>query len=89
MVFPTLNSYIGAVVGIKVHLFYFAKQRVSRVGSGALVVEGLLDHVVEFLKEVLFLYSVFFNGFLNAHLCFKLLYGINQAFELFLGRLCL
>ena len=57
---------LTAVVGVEVELLDFAHQRVARVGTGALIVERLLDHLVEGLEEVGLVHAVVGDGLLDA-----------------------
>ena len=72
-----------AVVGIEIHLLYFAHQRISRVCTRALVVKRLLGHIVESCKEICLIYIVIAYCFLYADALLERVYGFYEIFKLF------
>ena len=78
-----------AVVGVEVHLFDFAHQRIARICAGALVVERLLDHRVEPLEEVLLVRDVVADRALDADAVEEAADLLDEVLELFaLGLSC-
>ena len=65
-----LYCFMGAIIGVEIHLFNLAHQRIAGVGTGALVVEGLLDHIIKTGQEIFFINAIVFDGFLDANTFF-------------------
>ena len=69
------------IVGFQVHFLDLAEQRVARIAAGALVVKGVLHHLVEGLQEVLLVYAVVLDGLFDADRFFELLDLLDEELQ--------
>ena len=60
-----------SVVSFQVQLFDFTHQRISGIGSGALVVKSLFHHLIQSSQEIFLFDSVFGDGLLDSDLFFQ------------------
>ena len=83
------DGLVLAVVSVKIHLLHFLHERIARVGASALVVKGLLNHIVETCEEVLLVRDVVANGELDADALAKIPQGREEVLELLALRAAL
>ena len=64
----SLLLYLGmcSVICVQIHLLNFAHQRIPRIGSRTLVIECLLRHLIQTVKEILLIHSIILNRFFDA-----------------------
>lgn len=82
----TISQYsdtLLSVVSIQIHLLNLFHQWIPGICTGALVVEGLLYHVIQPVQKIRFVNAVIPDSFLNAAVFFQLVDFLNQAFQLF------
>ena len=72
-----------AVIGVEIHLLDLAHQRITGIGSRALVVECLNGHIVQSVEEVLLVGNILFDGGLDADLRLEFIDLLDQVGELF------
>ena len=65
-----LRWSLFSVVAFQVDFFDLLEERVSRVCSCTLVIECLLYHVIQCVKEVFLIDTILFDGFLDSDLFF-------------------
>ena len=70
-----------AVVALEIDFLDLAHQGVAGVGAGALVVEGVLHHLVQGIQEVLLVHAVILDGLLDANLLLQVFQGLDEVFK--------
>ena len=81
------RSVLVSVIGIQEDLADLAHQRIPGICAGALIVEGLLYHIIQPCQEVLLVDAVVPDGLLNTHPCLQLFHRLNELFQLLLVSL--
>ena len=79
-----LFKVLLAVVCVEIHLLYLAHERVSRVCTGALVVECVLGHLVESVEEVFLVNAVVFDCLLYSDALLELVDSFYKILKLLL-----
>src|SRR5699024_466790 len=81
--FHGLNSSVSllAVVALQVDFFDLAHQGISGVGASALVVKGILHHLVQSIQEVLLVHAVVLDGLLDADLLLQIFQSLDEVFK--------
>ena len=77
-----LNLLVSTIVSIQVHLLDFLEERESRVSTGALVIECLLNHSVQSVEEVLLVDAVVLDGLLNTDSVLELVDLLDKTLNL-------
>ena len=73
---------MSTIVCVEIHLLDFLEERESRVSTGTLVIECLLNHCVKSVEEVLLVNAVVLDGLLNADSILELVDLLDKTFNL-------
>mgnify|MGYP007028317897 CR=1 FL=1 len=72
-----------SVVRFQIDIFQLGYKRISRVGTGTLVIEGLLGHLIQSFQEMFLIYAVITDRRQDLDSSHKLIQFSKKLFEYF------
>ena len=76
-----VEAWLATVVSIQVELAKLGDKWVAWICTSTLVIKCLLRHLVKSIEEVLFIYAVILDSFLNTDVCLELLNLLDEVLK--------